>query len=90
VKTYNVRAKRWARGWELHIDGVGVTQSHILHDAEAMTRDYIVLDTDAPDDSFRVEIVPELGGGLDEQTRAARTAVAEGEADRQAKDAPHT
>ena len=77
MKTYTVRAKRWSRGWELHIDGVGVTQSHTLHEAETMARDYIMLDTGAPDGSFRVEIVPEIGGGLDEQTRAARTAVAE-------------
>ena len=77
MKTYTVRAKRWARGWELHIDGVGVTQSHTLHDAEAMARDYIMLDTDAPDGSFGIEIVPEVGGGLDEKTRAARAAVAE-------------
>jgi hypothetical protein len=77
VTTYTVRAKRWARGWELHIDGVGVTQSHTLHDAEATARDYIMLDTDAPEGSFNVEIVPDIGGGLDEQTRAARAAVAE-------------
>lgn len=24
--SYRVTAKRWKRGWELHIDGVGVTQ----------------------------------------------------------------
>jgi hypothetical protein len=77
VKTYTVRAKRWARGWELHIDGVGVTQSHTLRDAEAMARDYITLDTGATDGSFSVKIVPEVGGGLDEKTRAARVAVTE-------------
>ncbi|HTW00466.1 MAG TPA: hypothetical protein VMF87_09220 [Streptosporangiaceae bacterium] len=77
MKTYTVRARRWAHGWELHIDGIGVTQSHTLHDAEAMARDYITLDTGEPDASFQVEIVPEIGGGLDEKTRAARTAVAE-------------
>lgn len=31
-----VRAKRWAHGWELHIDDVGVTQSHTLRDAAAI------------------------------------------------------
>lgn len=77
MKTYTVRARRWARGWELHIEGVGVTQSHTLHDAETMARDYIMLDTDASEGSFNVEIVPEIGGGLDEKTHAARTAVAE-------------
>ena len=41
--TYEVHARRWARGWELHIDGVGVTQSRSLSDAEGMVRDYIAL-----------------------------------------------
>jgi hypothetical protein len=58
MKTYKVRAKRWARGWELHIDGLGVTQSHSLRDAEGMARDYIALDTEVPPESFVVEIVP--------------------------------
>jgi hypothetical protein len=75
--TYTVHAKRWKRGWELHIDGVGVTQSRTLHDAEAMVRDYIALDTGAAPNSFNVEILPEVGDGLDEETRAARLAVAE-------------
>jgi hypothetical protein len=29
-----VTARRWAHGWELHIDGVGVTQSRTLASAE--------------------------------------------------------
>jgi hypothetical protein len=77
--TYRVRAKRWVRGWELHIDGVGVTQSHSLRDAEMMVRDYIALDTGVPADSFDVVITPEIGGGLDDETRAARAAVADAE-----------
>jgi DNA-binding CsgD family transcriptional regulator len=79
LTTYTVRAKRWRRGWELHIDGIGVTQSRSLNEAEAMARDYIALDTGAAPDSFRVEIVPEVGEGLDEATAAARRAVAEAE-----------
>jgi hypothetical protein len=81
--TYTVHAKRWKRGWELHIDGVGVTQSKTLNDAEAMVRDYIALDTDADPNSFSVEILPEVGGDLDAETRAARKAV--WEADRAAR-----
>jgi hypothetical protein len=77
MKAYKVRAKRWARGWELHIDGVGVTQSHSLRDAEGMARDYIALDTDVSPASFAVEITPEVGHGLDEKTHAARKAVAD-------------
>lgn len=56
VKTYTVHAKRWARGWELHIDGLGVTQSHSLADAELMARDYIETLTGAAPGSFNVEI----------------------------------
>jgi hypothetical protein len=53
MSTYNVRAKRWKHGWELHIDGVGVTQSRILDGAEQMVRDYIetLTDHDTADDA---------------------------------------
>lgn len=76
---YTVIAKRWARGWELHIDGVGVTQSKTLNDAEEMVRDYISLDTGADPASFCVEIFPEISHELDSATREARRAVAEAE-----------
>jgi DNA-directed RNA polymerase specialized sigma24 family protein len=62
---YQVTAKRWRRGWELHIDGVGVTQSRTLLDAEEMVRDYIALDLDVQPDSFDVTITPEIGAGID-------------------------
>lgn len=75
MKTYNVRAKRWEHGWELHIDGVGVTQSRTLWDAEMMAHDLISRRKGVPADSFGITITPEIGGGLDERTRAAREAV---------------
>jgi hypothetical protein len=75
VKTYRVRAKRWEHGWELHIENVGVTQSRTLWDAEDMARDLIGRREDVPRDSFTVTITPEIGGGLDEESRAAREAV---------------
>lgn len=77
MTTYTAHAKRWKHGWELHIDGVGVTQSKTLNDAEEMVRDYIVLDTGVAPESFNVEILPEVGSGLDERVRAARRASAE-------------
>lgn len=73
--TYTVLAKRWKRGWELHIEGVGVTQSKTLNDAEEMVRDYIRLDTGAAPGSFDVEIIPEVSHELDRQVREARRAV---------------
>jgi len=74
-----VTAKRWAHGWELHIDGEGVTQSRSLGDAESMVRDYITLLHDVLADSFDVEITPEVGAGLDDAVRTAREAVASAE-----------
>jgi len=75
VKTYHVRAKRWEHGWELHIEGVGVTQSRTLWDAEEMARDLISRREELPGDAFTVAVTPEIGGGLDEESRAAREAV---------------
>ena len=79
MSTYNVRAKRWKHGWELHIDGIGVTQSRNLDGAEQMVRDYIetLTDHDTADDA--VIIQPEVGGGLDEAADAAREGIAEAE-----------
>lgn len=77
MSTYTVRAKRWLHGWELHIDGVGVTQSRSLGDAERMARDYIETLTDHDATTDDIVITPEVGGGLDEAAQAARDAVAE-------------
>ena len=71
MSTYSVRAKRWAHGWELHIADVGVTQSRNLGEAEQAVRDYIETLTDHDTSGDKVTITPEVGGGLDEATRAA-------------------
>jgi hypothetical protein len=75
VKTYDVVARRWDRGWELHIGGIGVTQSRRLTEAEEMVRDYILLDRGEHD--FEVRITPELSPGLDREVRRARKSTAE-------------
>ena len=59
--TYTVTARRWKHGWELHIDGVGVTQSKTLATAEQMVRDYIETLTDQDVSTADVAITPELG-----------------------------
>ncbi len=58
---YTVRAKRWQHGWELHIEGVGVTQSRSLASAESMVRDYVESLTGDPV-TGSVSIQPDLGG----------------------------
>lgn len=79
MSTYYVRAKRWKHGWELHIDGVGVTQSRNLAGAEQMVRDYIETLTDHGTADDAVIIKPEVGSGLDEAAEAAREAISEAE-----------
>jgi DNA-directed RNA polymerase specialized sigma subunit len=76
VTTYNVTARRWKRGWELHIEGVGVTQARGLGEAESMVRDYVESLTGQDGSGSTIVITPEVGGGLDEEARAARDAVA--------------
>jgi hypothetical protein len=62
TERYNVIAKRWKHGWELHIEGLGVTQSKTLATADAMVRDYIESLTDCavPSDAV-ITITPDLG-----------------------------
>ena len=58
-------------GWELHIDGVGVTQSRTPDTAEQMVRDYIETLTDKDLSGDEVVITPELGA-LDRQVTTVR------------------
>ena len=76
MSTYTVHAKRWKRGWELHIDGIGVTQARNLREAPAMVADYIRLDKGTGPELSEIEIIPEIGSGLEKEARAARDAVA--------------
>jgi predicted XRE-type DNA-binding protein len=78
MTTYTVHAKRWAHGWELHIDGEGVTQARSLAAADRQVRDYLSLMHDLDDDAaFDVVIVPVLGGTIERDVRKAREAVAD-------------
>jgi predicted XRE-type DNA-binding protein len=78
MKSYTVHAKRWAHGWELHIDGEGVTQARLLAAAERQVRDYLSLLHDLDDDAaFEVDIIPELGGAIARDVQKARQAVAD-------------
>jgi len=84
TNTYNVTAKRWKHGWELHIDGVGVTQSRTLDTAEQMVRDYIETLTDQDVSGDQVVITPDLGE-LDRKVTTVRELLAA--ADRQQQEA---
>jgi predicted transcriptional regulator len=73
VTDYRVIAKRWAHGWELHVKGVGVTQTKSLAAAKREVSAY--LDLMLGDDADRtITIIPSLGDALDRSVRAARAA----------------
>ncbi|GAA3052010.1 MULTISPECIES: hypothetical protein [Actinomycetes] len=55
--TYEVDARRWSGGWELHIVDVGVTQCRTLDQAEDQVRDYLETLTDEDCSDAVVEIV---------------------------------
>ena len=57
--TYTVAARRWKHGWELHIDGIGVTQSKTLATAASMVREYIESLTEQDVTTAEIVIVPE-------------------------------
>jgi DNA-directed RNA polymerase specialized sigma subunit len=76
--TYKVDARRWEHGWELHVEGVGVTQSKSLHSAARMAREYISLIEGISDEStIDVEILPKIDNALVKEVIAARKAVHE-------------
>ena len=69
--TYTVRAKHWSGGWELHVEGVGVTQIRNLRDASRQAADLIETYTGTAVDTTDVEVVPDLGS-LTSEVRKAR------------------
>lgn len=77
MKTYTVRVVRWDRGWELHVPGVGVTQSHGLMDARQMVVDYIRMMTGDEPRTDAVNLEIEIGDDLDEIVQLARRHVIE-------------
>jgi hypothetical protein len=62
TKAYRVTARRWEHGWELHVNGVGVTQCGPLADAERMALDYLATELGGEPDDYSVDIHHDLGG----------------------------
>lgn len=79
-----IHAKRAGKYWELHIDGVGVTQARNLHaDADEMIRSRISMEADAPTAPTGYRIVAQITDEIDamvteaqESSREAELAVA--------------
>lgn len=82
MSTYTAKAVRWTHGWEVHIDGLGVTQCRTLDHARQQACDYIQTLTGESDSDVSVTV--DLGN-LTETIAQARRATAE--ASRAAEDA---
>lgn len=78
-KAYDVSARRWSGGWELHIAGEGVTQVRTLDGAVGQVRDYLATVHERDFSDAVVKVVPELDGLEREaaETRAEVAAAAE-------------
>ena len=68
---YTVRAVKWSGGWELHIDGEGVTQVRTLDKAVDQVRAYLGSLRDRDMSEATIAIEPDLGG-LEKAVREAR------------------
>lgn len=70
-KHFTATVKKWRKGWEIHIDGVGVTQARQLSEAKERASDYILslLDEEAASIDFSFDL-----GELSEQVATARIA----------------
>lgn len=86
---YTVTAKRWRQGWELHIEGVGVTQARTLASADRMAREYLALEFDLDEDEFDVTIVPELDAALANEVESTRAELRDAQ-ERQRRAAEHS
>lgn len=75
MDVYEVIAKRWEHGWELHIEGVGVTQSRGVADAEEMVRHYLELE--GVSGAFAVRIDFRAEDDLEAEIRDAHRAAEE-------------
>ena len=53
----SVNAKRWSGGWELHIEGEGITQVTEFSDAVAQVRSYLSMKYDLRADHIDVVIL---------------------------------
>lgn len=67
---YDVRAVPWASGWELHVDGLGVTQVRVLTRLREQVRDFVeTISGDVPADE-QIRVRYDLGGVETEVARA--------------------
>jgi predicted XRE-type DNA-binding protein len=70
VREYSVWAKRWDEGWELHVDGVGVTQVRTLDKAYDQVVHFLET-MELPVEGYRIDLRFDLEG-LEDKVAEAR------------------
>src|SRR2546425_797473 len=71
-------SSRWDR-FTLVVKGMTLRSIERRLEAADMARSYVAMMRDIPLDTITVEVIPEIGGGLDEVVTDARTAVRQAE-----------
>ena len=79
MSAYTVTATRWEGGWELNIEGVGVTQAVTLAAAERTVRSYLALDGHDDANTAKLELHYKLEDEIDSAIEHARVKIAEAE-----------
>lgn len=74
-----VTAKQWKGGWELHVDGVGVTQVRTLVNAAQQAADLVETMTGGAVDPGSMDVHLEIEGGLTKRVAQARALVRDAE-----------
>ncbi|GAA3735186.1 hypothetical protein HDA32_003957 [Spinactinospora alkalitolerans] len=72
---YEVHARKWENGWELRVEGVGVTWSPTLGDAESRAREYISTQLELDERAIHLDLVPQVSDDLDQLVLETRRAV---------------
>ena len=70
--TYTVHAVRWEGGWELHVDGVGVTQVAQLSKAAQQVRNYLETEFEVDTIDAHLNFDFELPDGLHSEVKKAK------------------
>jgi len=73
-RSYLVRAVKWSEGWELHVEGEGVTQTRTLDKAVDQVRSYLETLHGGSFSEADISVTADLGP-LTEEVSAARQAV---------------
>lgn len=78
---YEVHARKWQNAWELRVagQGLGVTWSPTLVEAEARAREHIAASLGVAEQSIHVDLVPRVSDELDQLVLETRRTVHDAE-----------